>query len=96
MRLSQDHINIIKNTAKEIYGDVPVRLFGSRVDDVKKGGDIDLFIETKTDVSLQQKINFLVKLEKAGIERKVDLIVQSPSSKFEPIFETAKQTGIFL
>jgi hypothetical protein len=42
MRLSSDHIKIIKKATQEIYGDARVWLFDSRVDDNKKGGDIDL------------------------------------------------------
>ena len=81
---------------KEIYGDAPVMLFGSRVDDSKRGGDVDLFIETSNPTSYQQRIDFLVKVERAGIERKVDLVVKSPNFPHEKIFDTAKRTGALL
>ncbi|WP_456378224.1 nucleotidyltransferase domain-containing protein [Thiolapillus sp.] len=42
MRLSPGNQSIIKQTAREIFGDVRVLLFGSRVQDNLKGGDIDL------------------------------------------------------
>ena len=96
MRMSKDHINIIKTVTKEIYGDVDVFLFGSRIDDSKKGGDIDLFIEIDEPSSLEKEIKFLTKLERAGIERKVDLVVKSLNSKHRSIFDTAKQTGVKL
>lgn len=96
MRLSKETVDIIKETAKEIYPDAEIWLFGSRVDDNKKGGDIDLFIETHKSALFEQQIKFLTKLERCGIERKVDLIVKSPDSKHKLIFDIAKQTGILL
>jgi hypothetical protein len=41
VRISDYQRKIILESAKKLFGDdVQVRLFGSRVDDVKKGGDI--------------------------------------------------------
>lgn len=45
MRLSKKEIQIILRVAKEIYGEgVEVYLFGSRLNDEKKGGDINLMV----------------------------------------------------
>jgi len=45
MRLTMFEITAIQNNAKNIFGDtVKVYLFGSRVDDDKKGGDIDYIL----------------------------------------------------
>jgi len=46
MRLSKRIINILQNNIKKSFGDVNIYLFGSRTDDNKRGGDIDLAIET--------------------------------------------------
>ena len=47
MRISADEIAAIKTAAVEAFGpDAVVRLFGSRLDDGARGGDIDLHIET--------------------------------------------------
>ena len=77
VRLSDKEIQIIKETAREIFGNnAKVYIFGSRADLNKKGGDIDIFIETDKKTSLQDELKFLAKLEIKGIERKVDLVVR--------------------
>ena len=55
MRLSSKEINIIKNKAQLIFGDSIVYLFGSRVDDTKKGGDIDLYLVSENKDNLFKK-----------------------------------------
>ena len=47
MRLSRHMFDQIKKSFSEIFHDGSIYLFGSRVDDNLKGGDIDLYIETE-------------------------------------------------
>ena len=57
MRLSSKEINIIKNQVNKIFGDSKIILFGSRINDNKNGGDIDLFIiPAKKDNLFEKKI----------------------------------------
>ena len=46
MRLSKRIITILQDNIKKSFGNVNVYLFGSRTDDNKRGGDIDLAIDT--------------------------------------------------
>ena len=96
MRLTTSEIIAIKSTVKTVYKGGRVWLFGSRVDDRGRGGDIDLFVETLNKTTLKDKLRFLVQLEKKGIFRKVDVIVKNPDSEYRSIFETARKTGVLL
>jgi len=44
MRLADEKIRLLKSTILSILPSAKVYLFGSRVDDNKKGGDIDILI----------------------------------------------------
>lgn len=96
MRLSKQEISVIKSTIHSYIKDCKIILFGSRVDDNKKGGDIDLLVQTKESVGLQEKIEILTAMEYNGIERKVDLLFQTPLSEEKSIFKTALKEGIVL
>ncbi len=59
-----------------MFGDnAAVFLFGSRVDDYKKGRDIDLFIRTADkDGLFEKKIRFLARLKRQIGEQKTDVV----------------------
>ncbi|RLA08693.1 MAG: nucleotidyltransferase domain-containing protein [Gammaproteobacteria bacterium] len=95
MRLSKQDINIIKNTILDNINDGKITLFGSRADDNRKGGDIDLMVETNKNISFATELNILTKLELNGIERKVDLLLKAPNSTPHNIYKKAKK-GVLL
>lgn len=98
MRLKPDQLEKIKKYAIEIFGkDCKVYIFGSRIDNKKKGGDIDIFIETNSDIeSIQQKkIKLIIQLIKTLGEQKIDIIVFNPNlMKNLPIYNIAKKEGL--
>ena len=95
MRISDYQRKIILESAKKLFGDdVQVRLFGSRVDDAKKGGDIDLYVEPKKIMGALQIAHARRILEDA-LEIKVDLVVNN-GNVLLPIFDIAKRTGVLL
>ena len=101
MRLTDHQRSTIRTAVAETFGaKATVWLFGSRVDDDKRGGDIDLLIETdQSDVTqiVRAEINFLTKLQMKLGEQKIDVLLDYPSRKSRPpIFSIAKQTGILL
>ena len=76
MRLEKIVTNKIKEAIYESFGNVNIYLFGSRTDDTKTGGDIDLAIDV--DISRMEfrknKIKFLTNLIKKDFDLKIDLV----------------------
>lgn len=99
MRLSEEEVAIIRQSAESVFGDqAQVWLFGSRVDDSRRGGDIDLLIRPAPGVSenlLRGKIRFLGMLERALGERRIDVIIQHRANP-RPIERIALETGVRL
>ncbi|WP_297092274.1 nucleotidyltransferase domain-containing protein [uncultured Draconibacterium sp.] len=84
MRLSQFQITSIKSLAKKYFGpNTAVSLFGSRTDDSKKGGDIDLFIKNKDEslLTLERKIHFLAELKAKIGEQKIDVVFDNAHTR---------------
>lgn len=98
MRLSEEEKEAIKGAVRQVFGeDAIVRLFGSRVDDRRKGGDIDLHLEVPKDKSsLADELRFQLELLKALEERKVDVVLYPQGAAVKPIDEIALRTGIQL
>lgn len=96
MRLSEYEIDILKSTILDHIFDGEIFLFGSRVDDSKKGGDIDIFVETKQNITLKEELQILSEIELKGISRKVDLVIKTPFKKEQSIFETILKEGVIL
>ena len=90
MRLNEREIFAIKTAFKEVFKNGKIYLFGSRVNDNLKGGDIDLFIESK-EANLEKKIKFLVALKNKIGDRKIDVIVNKKG-----LIEKNAKKGILL
>ena len=97
MRLTKQQVEIIRGAAETAFGSgTVVKLFGSRVDDSKRGGDIDLLVRpTDQDHLLRRKLRFLTLLEAALGERKIDVVIEQPHD-VRPIVRVAWETGVSL
>lgn len=101
MRLTPEQLIAIKESfAAHFLVEDKIWLFGSRVDDLKKGGDIDFYIETQyadNMVAVEKKIAFLRDLKKRIGEQKIDVVTNLlKSNKHLRIYEEAKNTGVRL
>ena len=103
MRMTPRQVETMMMAANRYFGaDAVVWLFGSRVDDDKKGGDYDFLVETsldQPDTIVEHKIAMLVELQSSAafMDEKIDLIVRRRHSSFDmPIYAVAKTEGIRL
>jgi predicted nucleotidyltransferase len=99
MRLTPAQIDTIKSTAQAVLGEgVQVTLFGSRVDDLQKGGDVDLMVEVDhvvTDPAVMAA-RVASRVSRAMHGRKVDVLLKAPNLLQQPIHRIAEQEGVRL
>ena len=83
MRLQQYEIDSITSIADISFGKgTKVVLFGSRVHDELKGGDIDLYIQpAQQDDLIRKKLDFLVALKAKIGDQRIDVILAKDSSR---------------
>ena len=99
MRLTQVQIQAIKSAAAEIFGDeAEVWLFGSRADDSRRGGDVDLMVETAETLNdpavLAARLS--ARVSRGMFGRHVDVVVRAPDSPEQPIHRAARTHGVRL
>lgn len=76
MRLSTLQKNALDNAIKDVAGEV--YLFGSRTDDSKKGGDVDILVfseENPLNLSMKVQAEYFKKCEED-----IDVVVYDPNN----------------
>lgn len=101
MRLSDREREALCQAAKACFEpDVVLRLFGSRLDDSRRGGDIDLLVETRiADAAsvARAHLRFLSEVNSCLGEQKIDVLIDYPGRRQRsPIFEIARVQGVVL
>ena len=101
MRLSDSQRQIIAMVMADCFGsDARLWLFGSRVNDSSRGGDIDLMVEVdgmEADEAVRAKLKMLKQLRLAMGDQKIDLVVRRSGSTADmPIYQVARSTGVRL
>ena len=82
MRLSEKYISVIKKNFNEFFKNGEIYLFGSRVDDSKKGGDIDLYLVLQEHSNLfEKKLKFLSRIKRELGEQKIDVVFNIDSNR---------------
>lgn len=103
MRITEQQHQAILSAARRAFGpNVTVRLFGSRTNDQRKGGDFDLYVECDSDDAdwlTRAKLRFLCELDRstALAGEKVDVVLSTPLHR-EPraIDQVARLEGVRL
>jgi predicted nucleotidyltransferase len=92
MRLTERQKTVIREAGLRHFGVAPW-LFGSRLDDEKRGGDIDLFIpgDWSAEESVRRRIAFCAEVRRRLGDQKIDVLVESRHPS--PAQEAAKAQG---
>jgi predicted nucleotidyltransferase len=96
MRLNPKSRNIIRDTVAEIFGtQAEVLLFGSRLDDKARGGDIDLLIKLNPPEpqKLRKELTLVARLQLRLGDQPIDVLVIEPGASLSPIQSIALQQG---
>jgi predicted nucleotidyltransferase len=99
MRLSEEYRTVIKETLLKHFGKgSKFYLFGSRIDDSKRGGDIDLYIETDLSDDKPWKAKKKAHRELMDVlgEQKIDIIVHVNGSEYTAFEELIKDDVVEL
>ena len=106
MRLTEEERRIIREAVAEVYGPTAVvRLFGSRVRDDLRGGDIDLHVEAdapeviilgRGGLRLRRCDRLWQVLQERLGEQKIDIVETLPGRPMQAIEEIALSRGLRL
>jgi predicted nucleotidyltransferase len=91
MRLSPIECQIISQIIHQEDAEAEVYLYGSRVDDNARGGDIDLLVLSQK-IDLMRKLDILAQLHQRMGERKIDIAIYPDSTR--PFARIAIQSGV--
>ena len=97
MRLTPEQRRAIREATAETFGpDVEVKLFGSRLDDTQKGGDIDLLVESPAPIpqAEERATELIARIQKRIGVRKIDLLYAWPGLDEKPAHRSARREGV--
>ena len=99
MRLTDEQTQTICRLACQLAGSqARVRVFGSRLDDTARGGDLDLMLELPEPVDHPALVaaQMAAQVSRAMHGRKVDVLISAPNLMRLPIHEVAFAEGQLL
>lgn len=96
MRISEFEKEVIINAIRKHFNEVEkIILFGSRIDDSKRGGDIDILLITSDDDRFIKKIHALTDMQLHRGEQRIDLLTANAEDE-RLIVKKGKKEGLVL
>jgi predicted nucleotidyltransferase len=99
MRLSPDQTRAIVTATRAVAGErAQIKLFGSRLDDQARGGDIDLLVEVPEPVAQPAWLaaRITASVQRALGDRKIDVVLIDPRTQLQPVHRQAQNLGVLL
>ena len=95
MRLSTRELQALRAIIGELDPAGCLYLYGSRADDARRGGDIDVYLQASHPIDLKTRLGVQYRLELA-CDTRVDLLIQNPGQPVQPIHQIAIEQGVLL
>ncbi len=95
MRLDPKELHALRTIVGELDPAGQLYLYGSRVDDTRRGGDIDLYLKASRPIDLKTRLRTQYRLQQA-CNIYVDLLVKNPAQPDQPIHQIAVERGLLL
>jgi len=95
MRLSHNELQALRTIMGELDPAGRVFLYGSRTDDTRRGGDIDIYLQASQPIELKARLRAQYCMQQA-CDTHVDLLVKNPAQPALPIHQIAVEQGILL
>lgn len=99
MRLNQYQREEIRRAVRELAGtQARARLFGSRLNDQARGGDIDLLVEVPGEVGNEVELacRLAARISHRLGGQKVDVLIAAANSHLAPVHQAARRDGVIL
>jgi predicted nucleotidyltransferase len=99
MRLSTEQISNVRTLTSQLAGgSARVWLFGSRVSDDTRGGDVDILVELDSAVlePAQLSARLAARISRSMFGRRVDVLIKAPNLLHLPIHDVALAQGVQL
>ena len=99
MRLTEETKNIIIAAVQRHFSQAEkIILFGSRADDRKRGGDIDILVQTSVPSALafEEKLRTVAALQLKLGEQRIDILTTSGIDDDRLIVQNAYRQGVVL
>lgn len=93
MRISPEQVDFLKKEILSFLPNAVVYLFGSRVDDQKKGGDIDIMVLSNRKIGWKEKAKMKWRYYEEFGEQRIDIVSATFDEK-SPFKELVLQQGI--
>ena len=94
MRLTQNEVQLLKEKLAILSKEAKLYLFGSRIDDSKRGGDIDLFV-VSTKLTKKDLRHLRLAFFKVFGEQKLDILLDD-GNFINPFHKMIAQKAVLL
>jgi predicted nucleotidyltransferase len=95
MRLTEFEFIALRTIIGELDPAGRIYLYGSRANDNRRGGDIDVYLQASRAIDLKTRLLTQYRLQQA-CNTHVDLLVKNPQQPLQAIHQIAIEQGVLL